>query len=208
MGAEPTIPRVRTGGRQLVDPLSADRRESVSDAVLQQLVLRAPFNIRPFLGITPHESAIGRGYMAWGYVVMCRPRGVAGGPRGSQALPRLADREPRRWPPGFLLGRSVRLRHPRWTASAGRTAAHLERTHRPGLSRSVRRTSRPSLPSRCRKCRRLDAQTAVGADRHGELPELRRLPPIIHPQFQRDGRGVSGAARGDDRRQPHARYGA
>jgi rhamnogalacturonyl hydrolase YesR len=41
--------------------------------LLQQLVLRAPVNIRPFLGVRPHESAIGRGYMAWAYVMMeCR----------------------------------------------------------------------------------------------------------------------------------------
>jgi rhamnogalacturonyl hydrolase YesR len=40
--------------------------------VLQQVVLRAPFNIRPFLGIRRHESAIGRGYMAWGYLTMYR----------------------------------------------------------------------------------------------------------------------------------------
>jgi rhamnogalacturonyl hydrolase YesR len=40
--------------------------------VLQQLVLRAPFNIRPLIGVRPHESAIGRGYMAWAYLVMCR----------------------------------------------------------------------------------------------------------------------------------------
>jgi rhamnogalacturonyl hydrolase YesR len=39
--------------------------------VLQQVVLRAPFHIRPLLGISPHESAIGRGYMAWGYLRMC-----------------------------------------------------------------------------------------------------------------------------------------
>ena len=44
--------------------------------VLQQVVLRAPFNIRPFLGVRPHESAIGRGYMAWGYLVWSR-RGKA-----------------------------------------------------------------------------------------------------------------------------------
>lgn len=36
--------------------------------IIQQLVLRAPVNIRPLLGISPHESAIGRGYMAWGYL--------------------------------------------------------------------------------------------------------------------------------------------
>jgi rhamnogalacturonyl hydrolase YesR len=43
--------------------------------VLQQVVLRAPFNLRPFIGISPHESAIGRGYMAWGYLLMNRLRG-------------------------------------------------------------------------------------------------------------------------------------
>jgi rhamnogalacturonyl hydrolase YesR len=43
--------------------------------VLQQVVLRAPFNIRPLLGISPHESAIGRGYMAWGYLLMHRLKG-------------------------------------------------------------------------------------------------------------------------------------
>ena len=40
--------------------------------LLQQVVLRAPFNVRPILGIAPHESAIARGYMGWGYTVMCR----------------------------------------------------------------------------------------------------------------------------------------
>jgi hypothetical protein len=40
--------------------------------VLQQVVLRAPVNIRPLLGVRPHESAIGRGYMAWGYLVWSR----------------------------------------------------------------------------------------------------------------------------------------
>jgi rhamnogalacturonyl hydrolase YesR len=43
--------------------------------VLQQVVLRAPFNIRALLGISPHESAIGRGYMAWGYLLMYRLNG-------------------------------------------------------------------------------------------------------------------------------------
>lgn len=43
--------------------------------VLQQAVLRAPFNIRPLLGIAPHESAIGRGYMAWGYLLTYRLNG-------------------------------------------------------------------------------------------------------------------------------------
>jgi rhamnogalacturonyl hydrolase YesR len=40
-------------------------------------VLRAPFNIRPFLGVRRHESAIGRGYMAWGYLTMYRRSNAA-----------------------------------------------------------------------------------------------------------------------------------
>jgi hypothetical protein len=40
--------------------------------VLQQLVLRAPFNIRPWLGVRPHESAIGRGYLAWANLLLYR----------------------------------------------------------------------------------------------------------------------------------------
>jgi hypothetical protein len=40
--------------------------------VLQQIVLRAPLNIRPVLRVRPHESAIARGYMAWGYLVRSR----------------------------------------------------------------------------------------------------------------------------------------
>jgi len=31
-------------------------------------VLRAPFNIRPWIGIRPHVSTKGMGYMAWGYI--------------------------------------------------------------------------------------------------------------------------------------------
>jgi hypothetical protein len=40
--------------------------------VLQQLVLRAPVNVRPFIGIRPHESAIARGYMAAAYLRLSR----------------------------------------------------------------------------------------------------------------------------------------
>lgn len=36
--------------------------------LLTAVVLRAPFNIRPWIGIPPHTSTKGMGYMAWGYV--------------------------------------------------------------------------------------------------------------------------------------------
>jgi rhamnogalacturonyl hydrolase YesR len=42
---------------------------------LQQAVYRAPFNLRPFLGIRPHTSTKGMGYMAWGYAKMFRMTG-------------------------------------------------------------------------------------------------------------------------------------
>ena len=38
--------------------------------VLTASVLRTPFEIRPLLGIKPHRSTKGMGYMGWGYVKM------------------------------------------------------------------------------------------------------------------------------------------
>jgi len=40
--------------------------------LLQQSVIRAPFNIRPFLGIPPLECTKARGYMALGYILTHR----------------------------------------------------------------------------------------------------------------------------------------
>jgi rhamnogalacturonyl hydrolase YesR len=40
------------------------------ERLLQQAVYRAPCNLRPWLGIRPHTSTKGMGYMAWGYVRM------------------------------------------------------------------------------------------------------------------------------------------
>ena len=39
------------------------------DRLLQQLIWRSPVNIRPILGVKPKDSFIGRGYMAWGYLI-------------------------------------------------------------------------------------------------------------------------------------------
>ncbi len=53
--------------------------------IIQQVVLRAPINIRPLLGIPPHESAIGRGYMAWGYLLLYRVTGNESARREAKA---------------------------------------------------------------------------------------------------------------------------
>lgn len=58
------------GNSSILSPLTLGRIFPMR--ALQQVVLRAPFNIRPLIGVRPHESAIGRGYMAWGYLVMYR----------------------------------------------------------------------------------------------------------------------------------------
>ena len=39
-------------------------------------VLRAPWNVRPILGIPPHTSTKGMGYMAWGYLYRYRETGA------------------------------------------------------------------------------------------------------------------------------------
>jgi hypothetical protein len=54
------------GNSSLLFPLTGGR--VLPMRVLQQVVLRAPFNIRPWLGIRRHDSAIGRGYLALGFL--------------------------------------------------------------------------------------------------------------------------------------------
>ena len=45
------------------------------DRLLMQLIRQSPINLRPLLGVTPKDSTKGRGYMAWGYVILYRTTG-------------------------------------------------------------------------------------------------------------------------------------
>lgn len=45
------------------------------ERLLTAVVLRSPLNIRPLLGIRPHTSTKGMGYMAWGYLKRYRKSG-------------------------------------------------------------------------------------------------------------------------------------
>ncbi len=45
------------------------------DRILMQAVRQSPFNLRPLLGIKPLDSTIGRGYMAWGYLLLLKATG-------------------------------------------------------------------------------------------------------------------------------------
>ena len=45
------------------------------DRLLMQLIRQSPVNLRPLLGVTPKDSTKGRGYMAWGYVILYRTTG-------------------------------------------------------------------------------------------------------------------------------------
>jgi len=40
-----------------------------------QLIRQSPINLRPILGVKPLESTKGRGYMAWGYLIMFKSTG-------------------------------------------------------------------------------------------------------------------------------------
>ena len=46
------------------------------ERVLIQIVKQSPVNLRPILGIKPHETTIGRGYMAWGYLIRLKASGT------------------------------------------------------------------------------------------------------------------------------------
>jgi rhamnogalacturonyl hydrolase YesR len=39
-----------------------------AERVLQQLIWKSPWNVRPLVGVKPLESTKGRGFMAWGYL--------------------------------------------------------------------------------------------------------------------------------------------
>lgn len=45
------------------------------DRILMQAVRQSPLNLRPLLGIKPLDSTIGRGYMAWGYLILMKATG-------------------------------------------------------------------------------------------------------------------------------------
>jgi hypothetical protein len=45
------------------------------DRILMQTIRQSPFNLRPLLGVKPLDSTIGRGYMAWGYLLMLKTTG-------------------------------------------------------------------------------------------------------------------------------------
>jgi hypothetical protein len=44
----------------------------LAERLLQQLIRQSPINLRPMLGVRKKESTKGRGYMAWGYLLLYR----------------------------------------------------------------------------------------------------------------------------------------
>jgi glycosyltransferase involved in cell wall biosynthesis/rhamnogalacturonyl hydrolase YesR len=57
----------------------------VAKRLLTGVVLRAPFNVRPLMGIRPHTSTKGMGYMAWGYTKLFKLTGNAEHARRAKA---------------------------------------------------------------------------------------------------------------------------
>jgi rhamnogalacturonyl hydrolase YesR len=50
-------------------------RTIFGERILQQLIWKSPFNLRPYVGIRPMDSTKGRGFMAWGYLLSYRATG-------------------------------------------------------------------------------------------------------------------------------------
>jgi len=53
-----------------VRPLAFGNR--LAERILQQAIRQSPINIRPIMGVRRQESTKGRGYMAWGYLMLFR----------------------------------------------------------------------------------------------------------------------------------------
>ena len=49
-----------------------------AERVLQQLIWKSPINVRPLVGVVPLDSTKGRGFMAWGYLLLYRASGSPG----------------------------------------------------------------------------------------------------------------------------------
>jgi len=47
----------------------------LAERILQQIIRQCPLNLRPILGVRPKDSTKGRGYMAWGYLILHRTTG-------------------------------------------------------------------------------------------------------------------------------------
>jgi hypothetical protein len=47
----------------------------LGDRLLMQAIRQCPINLRPLMGVTPKDSTKGRGYMAWGYLILHRTTG-------------------------------------------------------------------------------------------------------------------------------------
>jgi rhamnogalacturonyl hydrolase YesR len=46
-----------------------------AERVLQQLIWKSPWNVRPLVGVKPLDSTKGRGFMAWGYLLRFKTTG-------------------------------------------------------------------------------------------------------------------------------------
>jgi hypothetical protein len=46
-----------------------------AERVLQQVIWKSPWNVRPFVGVKPLDSTKGRGFMAWGYLLRFKATG-------------------------------------------------------------------------------------------------------------------------------------
>jgi hypothetical protein len=76
-GVQEWVERSQYRGYEPFDGLSSWARPLTFGSVLAQRVLmqairQSPLNLRPLMGVRPKDSTKGRGYMAWGYLMLYR----------------------------------------------------------------------------------------------------------------------------------------
>lgn len=94
-------------------------RTIAGERILQQLIWKAPVNLRPLVGVRPLDSTKGRGFMAWGYWLRYRAEGASEFRRQALACLDWLDQHKEPGHPGHGWGN-----HFDFTTRSGRMTAH------------------------------------------------------------------------------------
>ncbi len=143
-----------------------------AERLLQQFIWKSPINVRPFVGVVPLDSTKGRGFMAWGYLLLhqCFQHSVDAD-RERQCLDWLDQhREPGQ--AGHCWGN-----HFDFTTRSGRMTAHTPTIVWSGLIKrrrfgGLRATQRGKVSGHRREHLHVGARSPQGEDRQRQLLEL------------------------------------
>ena len=120
--------------------------------LLTGAVLRVPFHIRPLIGIRPHTSTKGMGYMGWGYVKMYASTGEENYRRRAEFCFDWLMENRSRELQALLLGEPLFIRNARRHHTRAHAHNRLEQPDRFGFPGSLRGIARAEVPGRRHEC--------------------------------------------------------